>query len=191
MITKQVFPNSRLPGGISMSAPTPYNLKAWVAEHRELLKPPVGNKMVWRDSEFLVMIVGGPNRRKDFHIEDGEEFFYQIEGDIVVRIIEDGKPRDIEIKEGDIFLLPAGVPHSPQRPAGSVGMVVERVRKPGELDHLRWYCEHCGEVIHDASFQLEDLGSQLKPIIEDFYADARKRTCSGCDSVMEPPTAGA
>ncbi len=170
---------------------SPYNLKAWVEENRHLLKPPVGNKMVWKDSEFLVMVVGGPNRRKDFHVEEGEEFFYQIEGDITLRIMEDGKARDIEIKEGEIFLLPARIPHSPQRPANTVGMVVERQRKPGELDHLRWYCEQCGEVLHDASFQLEDLGTQLKPIIENFYADESVRTCKGCHAVMEPPPANA
>ena len=170
---------------------SPYNLKAWVKENRHLLKPPVGNKMVWKDAEFLVMVVGGPNRRKDYHVEEGEEFFYQIEGDITLRIMEDGKPRDIEIKEGDIFLLPARIPHSPQRPANTVGMVVERQRKPGELDHLRWYCEQCGKVLHDASFQLEDLASQLKPIIEEFYADESVRTCNSCHAVMEPPTANA
>jgi len=167
----------------------PYNLKAWVDENRHLLKPPVGNKMVWSDSEFLVMIVGGPNRRKDYHIEEGEEFFYQIEGDITLRIIEDGKPRDVRIKEGEIFLLPPRIPHSPQRPENTVGMVVERRRKPGELDHLRWYCEGCGEVLHDASFQLEDLGNQLKPIIEEFYATESLRTCDGCRTVMQPPPA--
>ncbi len=166
---------------------SPYNLKAWVKENRHLLKPPVGNKMVWQDAEFLVMIVGGPNRRKDFHVEEGEEFFYQIEGDITLRIMEGGKPRDIEIKQGEIFLLPARIPHSPQRPANTVGMVVERQRLPGELDHLRWYCEQCGEVLHDASFQLEDLASQLKPIIEDFYADESVRTCQSCHAVMQPP----
>jgi 3-hydroxyanthranilate 3,4-dioxygenase len=170
-----------------MLIPTKYNLKQWVEDNRDQLKPPVGNKMVWKDNEFLVMIVGGPNRRKDFHIEDGDEFFYQIEGDITVRIMEDGKPRDIEIKEGEMFLLPAGVPHSPQRPANTVGMVIERQRKPGELDHLRWFCEGCGEVLHDAAFQLEDLGTQLKPLIENFYADDSLRTCDGCGAVMEPP----
>ncbi len=170
---------------------SPYNLKAWVEEHRHLLKPPVGNKIVWKDTEFLVMVVGGPNRRKDFHVEEGEEFFYQIEGDITLRIMEDGKPRDIEIKEGEIFLLPARIPHSPQRPANTVGMVVERQRKIGELDHLRWYCEQCGDVLHDASFQLEDLASQLKPIIENFYADESLRTCKGCHAVMQPPPASA
>jgi len=172
-----------------MSILSPFNLKAWIEQHRELLQPPVGNKMVWKDREFLVMVVGGPNRRKDFHVEEGEEFFYQVEGDIVVRVIERGKVRDIEIKQGEIFLLPPLVPHSPQRPAGTVGMVIERVRKPGELDHLRWYCESCGEVLHDAAFQLEDLGTQLKPIIEDYYADASKRTCNGCGTVMDPPPA--
>ena len=170
---------------------SPYNLKAWVEENRHLLKPPVGNKMVWKDAEFLVMVVGGPNRRKDFHVEEGEEFFYQIEGNITLRVMEDGKPREIEIKEGEIFLLPARIPHSPQRPANTVGMVVERQRRPGELDHLRWYCEQCGEVLHDASFQLEDLASQLKPIIEDFYADESVRTCKSCHAVMEPPSASA
>jgi 3-hydroxyanthranilate 3,4-dioxygenase len=167
---------------------SPYNLKRWVDENRHLLKPPVGNKMVWQDSEFLIMVVGGPNRRKDFHIEEGEEFFYQIEGDITLRIIEGGEPRDIAIREGEIFLLPARVPHSPQRPENTVGMVIERVRKPDELDHLRWYCEGCGEVLHDAAFQLMDLGAQLKPVIEKFYADETLRTCQGCGAVMEVPT---
>ncbi len=170
-----------------MALPPVYNLKAWVEENRDLLKPPVGNKMVWQDSEFLVMVVGGPNRRKDFHIEEGEEFFYQIEGDITVRIMDDGKPRDIPIREGEMFLLPAKVPHSPQRPENTVGMVIERVRKEGELDHLRWYCESCGEILHDASFQLVDLGSQLKPVIENFYADESLRTCKHCNAVMQPP----
>jgi len=167
----------------------PHNLKAWVEENRDLLKPPVGNKMVWSDSEFLVMVVGGPNRRKDYHVEEGEEFFYQIEGDITLRIMEDGQARDIAIREGEIFLLPARVPHSPQRPAETVGMVIERQRKPGELDHLRWYCEGCGDVLHDASFQLEDLGSQLKPIIENFYATESLRICKGCGTLMQPPPA--
>jgi 3-hydroxyanthranilate 3,4-dioxygenase len=173
-----------------MSGVKPYNLKAWVEENRHLLKPPVGNKMVWSDAEFLVMVVGGPNRRNDFHVEDGEEFFYQIEGDITLRIMEDGTPRDIPIREGEIFLLPAGVPHSPQRPENTVGMVIERQRKTGELDHLRWYCESCAEILYDSAFQLVDLGSQLKPIIEEFYATESLRTCKNCGTVMQIPKAG-
>lgn len=171
-----------------MSKLATFNLKSWIEENRHLLKPPVGNKMVWKDTEFQVMIVGGPNQRKDYHVEDGEEFFYQIEGDITLKVIEDGKPRDIPIRQGEIFLLPPGVPHSPQRPANTVGMVIERVREKGELDHLRWYCEGCGELVHDSSFQLTDLGTQLKPIIENFYADEKLRTCKRCGKVIEPPT---
>ena len=170
-----------------MSKLLPFNLKAWVEENRHLLKPPVGNKMVWKDSEFLVMIVGGPNQRKDYHVEEGEEFFYQIEGDITLKIIEDGKPREIPIRQGDIFLLPPGIPHSPQRPANTVGMVIERVRESGEKDHLRWYCEGCGEMLYDSSFQLTDLGTQLKPIIESFHADEKLRTCKRCGMVMQVP----
>lgn len=172
-----------------MAIPMPIDLARWVDENRELLKPPVGNKMVWQDREFLVMVVGGPNRRKDFHVEEGEELFYQIEGDITVRVMEDGEARDIPVRQGELFLLPARVPHSPIRPANTIGMVVERKRREGELDHLRWFCEECGETIHDAAFELVDLGKQLKPIIEDFYADESQRTCDACGAVMEVPPA--
>ena len=165
----------------------PINLKRWVDEHRDLLKPPVGNKMIWQDAEFLVMAVGGPNARKDFHVEDGEEFFYQVEGDITVRVVENGKVKEIPIREGEMFLLPAGVPHSPQRPANTVGLVIERRRGGDEQDHLRWFCEQCGEMLHDSNFQLVDLGKQLKPLMEDFWADERKRTCQKCGTVMQPP----
>lgn len=169
----------------------PINLKGFINEHRDLLKPPVGNKMVWQNAEFMVMVVGGPNQRKDFHIEDGEEFFFQIEGDIVLRIIEDGKTREIPIREGEMFLLPAGIPHSPQRPANTVGLVIERQRAESEQDHLRWFCENCGEVLYDNAFQLEDLGKQLKPIIENFYQNESLRTCRNCGHVMQVPTPAA
>lgn len=171
-----------------MSGLMPINLKTFINDHRDLLKPPVGNKMVWQNAEFMVMVVGGPNQRKDFHIEDGEEFFYQVEGDIVLRIIENGKVREIPVREGEMFLLPAGIPHSPQRPANTVGLVIERQRVEGEKDHLRWFCENCGEVLHDNSFQLEDLGKQLKPIIENFYQNESLRTCGKCGHVMQVPT---
>ncbi len=171
-----------------MSRPSPLNLKAWIEEHRDLLKPPVGNKMVWQDTEFLVMLVGGPNLRTDYHVEEGEELFYQIEGDMVVRLMEENGPRDVPIREGELFLLPPRIPHSPQRPAGTVGMVVERQRKEGELDHLRWYCEGCGNVLHQASFQLQDLGAQLKPVIEEYYGSDRLRTCNGCGHFHEAPS---
>jgi len=165
----------------------PLNLTAWINDNRHLLKPPVGNKMVWQDTDFMVMVVGGPNQRKDYHIDPGEEWFYQIEGDMILKVIEDGTARDITIHEGEMFLLPAWIPHSPQRFPNTVGMVIERQRAETELDHLRWYCESCREILHDESFHCTDLGTQLKPVIENFYASAELRTCRHCSSVMELP----
>ncbi|MBI4168550.1 MAG: 3-hydroxyanthranilate 3,4-dioxygenase [Acidobacteria bacterium] len=170
-----------------MARLTAFHLKSWIDEHRHLLKPPVGNAMIWKEGEFQVMIVGGPNRRKDFHIDPGEELFYQIEGDIVLRVMEEGKPRDIPIREGEIFLLPPLVPHSPQRGAQTIGMVVERRRRPDETESLRWYCERCGAVLHDVTTHITDLGTELKPIIESFYASEALRTCKKCGAVMQPP----
>ena len=174
-----------------MSLLPPINLRQWIDQHRDLLKPPVGNKMVWQNAEFLFMVVGGPNQRKDFHVEEGEEFFFQIEGDITLRVVDGGTVHEIPIRQGEMFLLPAGVPHSPQRPANTVGLVIERRRKESERDHLRWFCENCGEILYDAGFQLVDLGKQLKPIIESFYADPSRRTCKKCGHVMPAPASAA
>jgi 3-hydroxyanthranilate 3,4-dioxygenase len=161
----------------------PLNLHAWIDEHRHLLQPPVGNAVIW-DSNFLVMIVGGPNRRGDYHINPGEELFYQLEGDIVLKVIEDGKPRDIAIKQGEIFLLPAGVPHSPQRPANTVGLVVEQPKASQKPQHLRWYCRRCNEMLHDVTFHPADLGKQIKDITESFNSDRNGRTCKACGEVF-------
>jgi 3-hydroxyanthranilate 3,4-dioxygenase len=167
----------------------PFNLKAWIDEHRHLLRPPVGNSLIW-NQDFMVMVVGGPNQRSDYHVNPGEELYYQVEGDIVLRVMEDGQPRDIPIRQGDIFLLPAGVPHSPQRPANTVGLVVEYRRPEKANDHMRWYCPRCGEVLHDAEFHLVDLGKQLKPIIEQVQNNSALRTCKKCHAVLEMAGAG-
>lgn len=164
-----------------------FSLKGWIDEHRHLLEPPVGNKLVFENADFIVMVVGGPNRRKDYHINPTEEFFHQIEGDMVLKIIDDGQKRDIPIKQGDIYLLPANVPHSPQRPADTVGLVLERQRPQGQHDHVRWYCEQCDEILNDVDFQLVNLGTQLKPVIEEFYANESLRTCQKCGAVMAVP----
>jgi len=167
-----------------MSLLMPFNLQAWIAENRHLLKPPVGNKMLY-SGQFMVMVVGGPNQRTDFHVNPTEELFYQVEGDIVLRVREDGKPRDIPIRQGEIFVLPGGIPHSPQRPANTVGLVIEQARPVQADDHLRWYCRKCGSVVYDAGFHLEDLGKQLKPIIEQFNASEALRTCKACGTVYD------
>jgi 3-hydroxyanthranilate 3,4-dioxygenase len=164
----------------------PLNLRAWVDEHRHLLKPPVGNACVW-DSNFLVMVVGGPNQRSDYHVNPGEELFYQVEGDIVLKVIDDGKPRDVPIRQGEIFLLPARVPHSPQRPANTVGLVVEQPKASDEPHHLRWYCRACGAVLHDFEFRPADLGRQIKGMLAQFHADERLRTCKSCGAIFPAP----
>jgi 3-hydroxyanthranilate 3,4-dioxygenase len=166
-----------------MSQLAAINLQSWVAEHRHLLKPPVGNKPIW-DGDFLVMVVGGPNQRTDYHINPGGELFYQVEGDIVLRIMDDGRPRDIPIKQGELFLLPAGVPHSPQRPASTIGVVVEVPKFAKGTHHLRWYCPKCNAVLHDAPFQPVDLGKQIKAMIEEFKANPELRTCKACKAVF-------
>jgi 3-hydroxyanthranilate 3,4-dioxygenase len=164
----------------------PLNLKKWIDEHRHLLKPPVGNAQIWKDREFMVTVVGGPNARKDFHVDPGEEFFHQLEGDIVLRVIEGGQMRDIPIREGEIFLLPPFVPHSPQRPAGTIGMVIERIRQPGEEDRFQWYCEQCNALLHDVHFHVTDLTTQLAPAFAGFYADPVLHTCRACGTVQHP-----
>jgi 3-hydroxyanthranilate 3,4-dioxygenase len=167
-----------------MSSLGPINLHAWIEDHRHLLQPPVGNAAIW-NSGFLVMVVGGPNQRSDYHINPGEELFYQLEGDIVLKIIQDGKPRDIPIQQGEIFLLSAGVPHSPQRPAHTVGLVVEQPKASSQPQHLRWYCRRCHEMLFDAAFQPVDLGKQIKDIIERFKSDITLRTCKSCREVFD------
>jgi len=170
-----------------MAVAAPFNFKTWIDEHRHLLIPPVGNVQVWEDSEFIVMVVGGPNSRKDYHYNEGEEFFYQLEGDIVVKIIDDGKPRDIHINEGDIFLLPPRVPHSPQRGPNTVGLVIERKRETKELDGFQWYCENCGEKLYEEFEYVTDIVKQLPPIFERFYDDPEHTTCKNCGTHMEKP----
>ena len=171
-----------------MAIQRPFSFKNWIDENRHLLKPPVGNQVVYSDNrDFIVMVVGGPNRRKDFHYNETEEFFFQLEGDITLRIMEEGKAVDIPIREGDIFLLPAKVPHSPQRPADTVGLVMEIKRNHGEKDGFMWFCENCGEKLYDEYFELTDIVAQLAPIMDKFYSSEELRTCNNCSAIMEKP----
>jgi 3-hydroxyanthranilate 3,4-dioxygenase len=165
----------------------PFNFKAWIEENRHLLKPPVNNKVVYKDTEFIVMVVGGPNSRKDFHYNESEEFFYQLEGDVMVRIQEDGKAVDVPIREGDIFLLPPRVPHNPMRGPNTVGLVMERKRREGEKDGLLWFCEKCNTKLYEEYFTLTDIATQFQGVFAKFYGNAELRTCKACGHVMEPP----
>lgn len=161
----------------------PINFATWIEEHRHLLQPPVGNKVIWENGEFICMVVGGPNARTDFHVEDGPEFFYQVEGDLVLRVFEDGAVRDIIVREGDVFLLPSGIPHSPQRAANTVGLVIERQRRPGELDGLVWFCERCHHKLYEEFFELVDIEKQFGPVFDRYFGDEQHRTCARCGHV--------
>lgn len=161
------------------------NFKKWIEEHRHQLKPPVGNKLIWEDSEFIVMVVGGPNSRTDYHVNGGEEFFYQVEGDIVLKVIDNGKPVDVKIAEGEIFLLPANTPHSPRRPANTIGLVIERPRGEDEMDGFIWLCENCGEKLYEEYFKLTNITTQFPPIFERFY-NSEASVCKKCGTKAKP-----
>jgi 3-hydroxyanthranilate 3,4-dioxygenase len=172
---------------IDMRALAPINLGQWIDANRDLLRPPVGNKVVYQDGEFIIMVVGGPNARKDFHVDPAEEFFYQLEGDMVLRVVEDGHIVVLPIGAGNMLLLPARVPHSPQRLPDSVGLVIERRRRAGELDGLQWYCERCEQLLYQDFFALTDIEKQFPPVFNRFFGSLSLRTCKNCHAVMEPP----
>lgn len=164
-----------------------FNFKKWIDEHRQFLKPPVCNKQVFEDAEFIVMVVGGPNSRKDYHYDEGEEFFYQLEGDMLLKTMQNGKPVDIPIREGEIFLLPPRMPHSPQRFVNTVGLVIERKRRSGEKDGFMWFCEKCHHLLYEEYFQLQNIEKDLPPVFNRFFSSADHRTCKKCGMVMEAP----
>jgi len=163
----------------------PFNLQQWIAENRDLLKPPISNKNLYKESgDYIVMIVGGPNARKDYHYNETEELFYQIEGEIEVGVQIDGKAEVVKIKEGEMFLLPARIPHSPSRPAGSVGLVIERKRSEKMNDGLLWFCESCNTNLKEYYFHLDNIEKDFIPRFKEFYSSETMRTCPSCGHVM-------
>jgi 3-hydroxyanthranilate 3,4-dioxygenase len=167
----------------------PFGFKKWIDDNRHLLKPPVNNKVVYEDTEFIIMVVGGPNARKDYHYNESEEFFYQLEGNIAVQVQEDGKAVTVPINEGEIFLLPPRVPHNPMRGPNTIGLVIERKRREGEEDGLMWFCETCNEPLFVKKFKLTNIMTQFQETFVHFYGSIDLRTCKKCGAVMEPPVA--
>ena len=165
----------------------PFNLKKWIEENRNLLQPPVGNKNLYVESEdYVIMIVGGPNARKDYHFNETEEWFFQIEGSVMIGVQEDGKAIDIEVKEGEMFLLPPRTPHQPRRGEGTVGIVIEVKRADRELkDGLLWFCEKCNQPLHETYFVLENIEKDFLPRFKEFYGNEEMRTCKSCGHLME------
>jgi len=168
-----------------------FNFQNWIEAHRHLLKPPVGNKKVFEEGEMTVQVVGGPNERTDYHDDPVEEFFYQLKGDMLLKVVDNGDFYDIPIREGEVFLLPPHVRHSPQRPQeGSVGLVVEAAR-PDELDAFEWYCFQCRALVHRIEVKVQHLVRDLPPLYEAFYADEKARRCKKCGVIhpgKKPPT---
>ena len=170
-----------------MKSLTAFNFAEWIDAHRDQLKPPVCNQQVFDENDFIVMVVGGPNSRTDYHYDEGPEFFYQLEGEMLLKTIQDGERVDIPIRAGEILLLPPKVPHSPQRFAHSVGLVVERKRLPEELDGFMWYCDNCNHKLYEEFLYVDDIVGQLPPVFERFYGSEANRTCDNCGTVMPLP----
>ena len=170
-----------------MDSLTPFNLKQWIDDHRDQLKPPVCNQQVFEENDFIVMVVGGPNARKDYHLDEGPELFYQVEGDMLLKVFDEGTQKDLVIREGEMLLLPPRVPHSPQRFADTVGLVVERARLPHELDGFMWFCDNCAHKLYEEYVYVDDIVGQLPPIFERFFASEEHRTCEKCGTVMAKP----
>jgi len=165
----------------------PFNLQQWIEENREFLKPPINNKNLYKQAgDFIVMVVGGPNARKDYHYNESEELFYQLEGDITVFAQIDGKRQEINIKEGEIFLLPANIPHNPVRPENTIGLVIERVRIGTNLsDGLFWFCDECNHPLHHYRFPLTNIETDFLTRFKEFYSSIELRTCDNCGHMME------
>jgi len=165
------------------------HLDRWIRENRKHLKPPVSNRQLFTESDdAIVFVSGGPNTRNDYHVNPTEELFFQVQGDIAVRIrpLDGSPPRDVVIREGELYLLPRWVPHRPQRPAGTVGLIIEFPRPKGEKDGLRWYCPECDELVHEATWRLKKIDEDLKVIMERFWSGpVERRTCRGCGTVIE------
>jgi len=180
---------------MNQSFAAPFNLQNWIQENRHLLKPPVGNQVVYKgNKDFMVMVVGGPNTRKDFHINNGEELFYQLEGQIELKvIIEDSEitgtkaQSSIFLKAGDMFLLPPNIPHSPRRGPNTIGLVIERYRNPAEKDGFEWYCEKCENLLHHVEIPVSDIVTQLPVVMEQFFSSENLKTCKKCGILLERP----
>ncbi|MBF8184504.1 3-hydroxyanthranilate 3,4-dioxygenase [Nonomuraea sp. K274] len=145
-------------------------------------------KSLYPDSQYEVVLVRGPNQRNDFHVEPYDELFIQLEGTIRVDTREEGAgPHRQLVRAGELYVVPAGVAHSPLRPAGTWGLVVEIRRKPGDVEHVEWYCDRCDALIERVSMESSEMIASLGPLLDEFQASEKRRTCRKCGSVLPQP----
>ena len=165
------------------TGPQAFNLMKWIAENPDKLKPPLGAKTIFREEDFMITVVGGPNTRTDYHVNPTEEFFFQLKGTVNVRIQHEGKPHDIKLAEGCIYLLPANVPHAPMRGPDTVGLIIERIRKGSLMDTHRWYCDKCNNVLFEKTVKIEILERDMPPVFEAYYGDPENQHCKKCGHI--------
>jgi len=172
----------------SSSMLPPINLQKWIKQHREELRPPICAGLVYHEGGFIVMVIAGPNSRSDYHINMTNEFFYQLEGDITLKVVNEGRFEDVVVHEGEMFLMPPNMPHSPQRPAGTVGLVIERRRGSDEIDKLRWYCDNCQTMVYEEELHVDglDLSENFGPVVQRYNSDPDLRSCTKCGYINVP-----
>ena len=163
---------------------TAFGLEQWIADNREAFEPPVGNKVIWDDSQFTAMVIRGPNARRDFHLDPSDEIFFMLKGAMTLETLEDGRRCSRVIREGEMCLVPALTPHSPHRPADTWGLVIEIKRTPAQTEALLWLCDRCDAELHRATMHVADIEKELKRAIEDFDASPALRTCRACGHVQ-------
>jgi len=171
-------------GDFTMTTMQVFNFQKWIDEHRHLLQPPVCNKAIYEQDDMIIMVVGGPNGRQDFHYNEGPEFFYQIEGELLLRTQQNNQVIEYHLTAGDIFLLPPKIPHSPVRFAHSIGLVVEQVRLPEQQDGLLWFCQQCNHKLYEAYFPLKDIEKDFGAVFDHYLSNESLRTCSECGTIM-------
>ncbi len=162
-----------------------FNFQRWINENQHHLVPPVSNKHLFDEpTEMVIMVIGGPNQRTDYHDDPVEEFFYQVKGDMILKLLDNDEFYEVPIREGEVFYLPPHIRHSPQRPmSDSVGLVVEGNRAADQSDGFEWFCFECGHCLHRVELVIKDIVKDLPPLFEAFYANTSARECDRCGAV--------
>jgi 3-hydroxyanthranilate 3,4-dioxygenase len=159
-----------------------FNLQKWIDANRGDWGQ---RRVIWQDSDFIAFVTRGPNRRKDYHINPGDEIFYQLEGELNLHYLKDTQHEVAVLKAGDVFLMPKHTPHSPRRADGSWTYVVERTRSNQEIDRFIWPCEKCGNQLYATEVRFDDPSDAVNVATAALKADPKLATCKKCGEVLE------